>query len=208
MAVESQCPHCGAAYSFTTDLTGKEVNCDECAANFVVEYRSNTITSNGGNHEDGIKTAADQMQSQAPRLRPRVNEEDEPISRQPITKSPGCSIFQIFVLLAILLLAGGFIFISGYGGGDSKETHAIVGIKDLEQAVSAYYLDYDQYPNELADLTVTLPDGKAAKLPQTALTDPWGQPYGYEPKNLHPQTKKPRIWSSGEPGARRPITNW
>jgi hypothetical protein len=74
--------------------------------------------------------------------------------------------------------------------------------------VNAYYLDYQKYPETLKELTEMMPDGRPAKMPETYLLDPWGQPYQYEPKNLDPKDNRPRIWSSGEPGERRPITNW
>jgi hypothetical protein len=211
MAVETDCPHCGAVYGFTSDLQGKQVKCDECAGTFVIGApRLNPNANHGGEPEEGIKAAGDRIQGKSPSILPRVNDQDEPTSRRPIKKSAGCSVVQIVILLAVLLLlGGGFLAISifGYSGG-GKEQDAVVGIRNLESGVNAYYLDYQRYPNELADLTVTLPDGRPAKLPQTALIDPWNQPYQYEPKNLHPTTKMPRIWSSGMPGERRPITNW
>jgi general secretion pathway protein G len=128
---------------------------------------------------------------------------------RPTHRRPGLTLMEVMVVAAILvILAGvGAISVLGYLS-DAKEKAAKVGVQTLEQAVSAYYLDYQQYPNELADLTVTLPDGKAAKLPQTALTDPWGQPYQYEPTNLNQNTKTPHIYSNGEPGSGRPISNW
>jgi general secretion pathway protein G len=119
------------------------------------------------------------------------------------------TLMEVMVVAAILvILAGvGAISVLGYLS-DAKEKAARVGVQTLEDAVNAYYLDYNQYPNELADLTVTLPDGRAAKLDQKALVDPWGQPYGYEPTNLNPNTKKPHIFSNGEPGSGRPVANW
>jgi type II secretory pathway pseudopilin PulG len=212
MAVESLCPHCGAAYCFTNDLTGQEVTCDECVRTFVVGLSVPRMKPNdGGNREGGIKVTAGPMQSQAPRFLPEVNDEDVPLSRPSLTKSGGGSwVAPTIVLLAIVLLGGGFFVISilSYGGGDNKETEAKVRIWTLEDAVGAYYLDYQKYPESLKELTERLPDGRAAKLPEYSLIDPWGKPYQYEPKNLNPTNNKPRIWSSGEPGERRPIANW
>jgi hypothetical protein len=214
MAVESRCIDCGVTYCFTNDLTGREVICDECGSTFVIGvYAPNTKPNDVGKTEVGIKTAEGSMQSQAPRLLSRSNEADEPISRLSKPKKSGCSILQIVVLLAAVLVGGcgGFpilVSLMFVGGGDNKETEAKVGIWSLEDAVVAYYLDYQKYPETLKELTETLPDGRPAKLDEKAIIDPWGKPYQLEPKNLDPKTKKPRIWSSGEPGAGRPITNW
>jgi hypothetical protein len=210
MAVESRCPDCGAAYGFTNDLTGQEVQCDECGNAFVIGLStSNTKSNDGGKVEEGITTAAGQLQRTAPRLHPRVNDEGKPISRQSIAKKPGCSIVPIFVLLAVLLVGGGVVYISVFGYiEESREKEATAHILTWEDAVKIYYLDYQKYPQTLKELTETLPGDKPAIMVQSSLLDPWGQPYQYDPKNLDPRDKRPRIWSSGEPGARRPITNW
>jgi hypothetical protein len=133
MAVETCCPACGAAYCFTNDLTGREVQCDECGTAFVIGLStSNTKSNDGSNVVEGITTAAGQMQTTAPRLHPRVNDEDEPISRLSLPKSGGGSwVGPIIVLLAIVLLGGGYLFISiwGYSGGYSKEKAAMVNVR-------------------------------------------------------------------------------
>jgi type II secretory pathway pseudopilin PulG len=125
------------------------------------------------------------------------------------SRRPALTLMEVMVVAAILvILAGvGAISVLGYLSS-AKEQAAKVGVKNLEQAVGAYYLSNNTYPNELGDLTVTLPNGKAALLPQEALIDPWQQPYVYEPTNLNPNTKVPHIYSQGEPGSNRHITNW
>ncbi len=125
------------------------------------------------------------------------------------SRRPALTLMEVMVVAAILVILAGVGAISVFAYlSDAKEKAAKIGVKTLEDACSSYYLDYNSYPNELADLTVTLPDGRAAKLPQTALLDPWNQPYQYEPTNLNPNTKTPHIYSNGEPGSGRPISNW
>jgi Type II secretion system (T2SS), protein G len=214
MAVASHCPHCGVAYSFTNDLTGQEVHCDECLGTFVVGVPvPHTKPNAGGNREGGIKATAGPMQSQAPRFLPQGNDQDELTRRPSLTKKSGCSTAQIVVLLAILLVVGGGGFVcicivNRYMDELTKEKAAWIYIQTWEGAVCDYYLDYQKYPESLKELTETLPDGRPAKVHQSFLIDPWGQPFQYDPKTLESRDKRPRIWSSGEPGARHPIANW
>jgi hypothetical protein len=208
MAIETNCPQCGAVYWFTSDLTGKEVTCDECAANFVVS-QSVSGTNDGGRPEEGIKSAGARIQGKPPGPRPRVTNEVEATSRQPLKKSGGCSIAQFVIVLAIVLMCGGVVYITffGYLDGGGKEKEAQVGIQTIEDAVTDFHATHGRWPANSHELVEAV-DGKPAKLDTKALIDPWGTPYQYELKNLDPKTQNPRIWSSGEPGARRPISNW
>jgi general secretion pathway protein G len=129
---------------------------------------------------------------------------------RPSSRRPALTLMEVMVVAAILvILAGvGAIGVLAYLG-EAKEKAAKAQIQTIETAVNSFYLDYNTYPNTLADLTVVSQDGKAAKLPQTAIIDPWGVEYGYEPNNVNPNTKVPHIFSNNEPGSgKAQISNW
>jgi hypothetical protein len=97
-------------------------------------------------------------------------------------------------------------------------SHILVGspdrarldIKSLEKAVQTYEVKYGRLPATLQELTERLPDNSPALLKKEALTDPWGQPYIYDPNQRHPTTDIPLILSMGDPaqGGKAPIRNW
>ena len=77
-----------------------------------------------------------------------------------------------------------------------KEKIALVGVKNLETAVTAYKLNNrGNFPANLTVLTQKQ-GGKAAYLEPRDLKDPWGRPYVYDPATLSP-TGKPLIYSQG-----------
>jgi hypothetical protein len=90
---------------------------------------------------------------------------------------------------------------------DSKETIARVGVKTLDRAVSEYKITNGKYPQTLAELTKGA-GGKPASLTENELVDPWNQPYVYEPQTLNRKTKKPLIYSKGDPTSPIQIRNW
>jgi hypothetical protein len=115
----------------------------------------------------------------------------------------------VFGIVVLLLGGVGFVFVvSRYLDRNANEKSATIGVQLIEQCVQDYRVRYDKYPEKLEQLTEVLPDGRPGVLDQKSLIDPWGNLYQYEPTNLHATTKNPRIWSSGQPGARSPISNW
>ncbi|HYV37501.1 MAG TPA: type II secretion system protein GspG [Gemmataceae bacterium] len=94
--------------------------------------------------------------------------------------------------------------------GDMRPWRALMTIKSLDQAATSYYLHHDQWPPDLEILANPKPDGKPPFLKDaSALIDPWGRPYQYDPKQINPKSEKPLIWCVPDP--RTPeikITNW
>ena len=111
-----------------------------------------------------------------------------------------------------LSVAIGLLFLLSCGCGDSNPnvTRTRLALKNLEKAVAAYKSSQAVLPESLEALTQTQPGGSGPLLPASALNDPWGRPFHYEPSKLHPETDQPLIWSEGgspgEPGSK--IENW
>jgi general secretion pathway protein G len=120
------------------------------------------------------------------------------------------TLMEVLVVVAILVVLAGIGIVAFRYLEDSKENIAYVNIKKLEQAVESYKLNpnHGDYPANLQILTERI-DGKPAYLEESALKDPWGRPYVYEPQQRHPKTDKPLIYSQGaNPGQSAPIRNW
>jgi len=124
------------------------------------------------------------------------------------TTRPGFTLMEVLVVAAILvILAGtGTIVLFRYLE-DARVQTAKLGVKNLETAVEGYKLSHGgQLPANLTVLTQA-EAGRPAYIEEDGLKDPWGNPYGYEPQNTHPQTGKPLIFSGGVDGNTK-ITNW
>jgi general secretion pathway protein G len=120
------------------------------------------------------------------------------------------TLMEMLVVVAILVvLAGAAVPIYLNYLDNAKRDRAKVDVKTLQQAVEAYKTEHGQYPQNLQILTQ--PDqalGSFATLEQSALLDPWGNPYMFDPSTLHPQTGRAKIWSQGPPGRNMMISNW
>jgi type II secretion system protein G len=114
----------------------------------------------------------------------------------------------VVVIVAILAGAGGFVYMTHLE--TAKKDLAKSGVMGLTQQVQIYKTQNGDYPPDLLTLTRPGNDGTAAALKESALLDPWGRPYMYEPTTLHPLTKEPRIYSQGpNPGLPGSIiSNW
>jgi general secretion pathway protein G len=127
--------------------------------------------------------------------------------RRDATRS-GFTLMEVLVVAAILvILAGtGTIILFRYLE-DARVDAAKLGVKSLETGVQGYQMSHNQQlPPNLEALTVA-EGGRPAYIGTEGLIDPWGQPYIYEPQNLHPQTRKPHIYSKG-PDGNNVIDNW
>jgi general secretion pathway protein G len=124
------------------------------------------------------------------------------------TTRAGFTLMEVLVVAAILvILAGtGTIVLFRYLE-DAKVNAAQLGVKNIETGVLGYKMSHaGQLPPNLEVLLVA-EGGRPAYMEQAGLVDPWGNPYVYEPQNLHPQTGKPHIFSRGPDGTSQ-ISNW
>jgi hypothetical protein len=93
------------------------------------------------------------------------------------------------------------------GQDDASIARAKKDIKNIEKAIVIYKVKHFTYPPDLE--TLTNPDeDEVALLKDEDLYDPWKQHYFYNPGDLHPKTKIPRIYSNGHPDAPHMISNW
>jgi general secretion pathway protein G len=126
------------------------------------------------------------------------------------TTRAGFTLMEVLVVAAILvILAGtGTIILFRYLE-DARVDAAKVRIKNVETALEGYKMSHGSYPGDLTALTVS-EGGRGAYLETNGLLDPWEHEFVYEPQNLNPQTRKPRVYSQGpNPGdASSIIANW
>jgi general secretion pathway protein G len=89
------------------------------------------------------------------------------------------TLMEMLVVVAIIVvLAGAGIPIYLNYLDNAKRDVAKSGVKQIETAVTAYKMRYQQYPQDLVSLTQPSPiDGAAPMLPPAALVDPWGRAY-------------------------------
>jgi general secretion pathway protein G len=118
------------------------------------------------------------------------------------------TLMEMLVVVAILVvLAGAAVPIYLNYLDNAKRDRVKADFKVIETAIQAYYTNNDVYPQQLQNLTVPDPSGHAATLESAALLDPWQHPYQYDPNQLHPQSRRPKLMSGGPPGGPS-ISNW
>ena len=115
---------------------------------------------------------------------------------------------KVWLVAALLAIgAGTWYVLVAYTNvlGGNGFSRAMSDIKDIEKALDAYKAKNGKWPDDLESLTT----GPSPLLSKAALTDPWKRPYQFDPSDLHPKTKVPRVWSEGEPSkADGKIANW
>jgi hypothetical protein len=82
-------------------------------------------------------------------------------------------------------------------------------VMTLQHVVLAYKERHAFWPENLQILGKPQADG-GLHVVEEYLVDPWGRPYHFDPRQLHPETNTPLIWSDG-PDPTNPdgrITNW
>jgi general secretion pathway protein G len=102
-------------------------------------------------------------------------------------RDAGFTLLELLVVLAIMGLLAAIVGpqVLKYLGQGRSQT-AKVQIQNIDAALQLYRLDVGRYPNQQEGLSalVTAPPTAATwngpyLQKQAALTDPWGQPYGY-----------------------------
>jgi general secretion pathway protein G len=117
------------------------------------------------------------------------------------------TLMEVLVVVAIIVVLAGVATVSFRYLTDTKNDIAKVKIKKIEDAASQYKLKYGDYPDSIAILGEPI-EGSEAYLSDEDIKDPWGNPYVIDKTQLHPKTRKPKIYSQGEPGKSHPISNW
>ena len=117
-----------------------------------------------------------------------------------------------FTLMEVLVVAAIIVILAGVGGvvytnylDKARMDKARIDVKMLSDTVEAFKVNNGSYPGALSDLCMPQ-EGRAAVLEQSALFDPWGHQYAYEPGNTHQLTGKPRVYTQAPDGSI--ISNW
>ncbi len=118
----------------------------------------------------------------------------------------GFTLMEVMVVAAILVILAGVGSIALFSYLETaREKAAAITIHKIEEAASDYKVNHGQFPENLQVLAQR--EGtKPAKLEETDLLDPWGNPWVYEPQTLS-LTGRPRI-SVANPPSGTPIANW
>jgi len=109
-----------------------------------------------------------------------------------------------WILAALVTLCIGTIVFYNLAD-DTKGRQAKSDVMMLTTAAKAYRIRYEEYPAKLSDL-VEPPDGRTPYIEPDAITDPWQQPYQYDPAGPRNNGEQPDIWTVGHDG--KLIGNW
>lgn len=130
-------------------------------------------------------------------------------------KVKGFSLVEIMVVLILIALLGGLVvpkLIGKLTAGQSKAAKA--QIDRLSMAVESYYLDTGSFPSRLEEL-INAPGGASnwngPYVKQSALNDPWGQPYQFQVPGQHGDFDISSFGSDKSPGGEgkgRDIHSW
>jgi hypothetical protein len=91
---------------------------------------------------------------------------------------------------------------------DGKVAVAKTQLQDLTKALDTFKVFTGEYPPSLQELTMPH-EGRAPLVAASALVDPWGQVYQYDPGGPENQGKRPDVWTvrpGGDKAAK--IGNW
>src|SRR5262249_12688785 len=111
------------------------------------------------------------------------------------------TLMEMLVVIAILVvLAGAAVPIYLNYLDNAKRDRVKADFKVLETAINKHYMDYNEYPANLRVLTQPMADGTRPILDQEAILDPWHHEYQMDATQIHPQSRRVRLFSQGPPG--------
>ena len=122
--------------------------------------------------------------------------------------SPGFTLVELLVVLAILTLLAGLVGprVLGLLGGAKAKT-AAVQIADFDKALELYKLDVGRYPsteeglNALAQKPAAVSSGWSGPYLKGAIpSDPWGKPYRYTGPGANGAIEILSLGADGAPG--------
>jgi type II secretory pathway pseudopilin PulG len=125
------------------------------------------------------------------------------------SKRAAFTLMEIIAVVTIIMILAG-VGVLGFNAviAAQREKRAKIDCETIQKAAEIWQNSYGTLPQSIEQLTQLQPDGNAALLPPTAVTDPWGQPYMYNPGELHPTMRYPKVYSNGNPSAPKVIANW
>jgi general secretion pathway protein G len=118
------------------------------------------------------------------------------------------TLLEILVVVAIIVVLAGLgvpYILSQMEGANEKI--AKVKASQIAEAVQTYYLNNQQYPSSVQELTQpgSAPGGKAAMSAENIL-DPWGKPYTLDVSGPNHQGSAPDVYTTSPSG--KTIGNW
>jgi len=120
------------------------------------------------------------------------------------------TLMEMLVVVAIIVaLAGiGGYFLMGAMSSAEKDIARIQVRGPLTDAVKTYYLRHKQWPQSLQILLqVDQKTGQPYLEEQSAIIDPWGKEYQYNPAGTNNGGRRPDIWTN-DPTTGEEIGNW
>ena len=96
-------------------------------------------------------------------------------------RRPGFTLVEVMVVAAILLILAGLATVAVVRSmTDAHESETKLKMQKVEQACKTYYTRNSTWPTSLEEL-ITSQDGGPPQMEggQFAITDAWGQPFGY-----------------------------
>lgn len=118
------------------------------------------------------------------------------------------TLMEVLVVVAIIvaLASIGGYFLLGQLGQSQKDIARSQVKGPLSDACKTFFLRHNEWPQSLEALTQ--PDGKGGPYLEdvSALVDPWGRAYKYDPSGSRNGGMKPDIWAIAPDGAT--IGNW
>lgn len=116
------------------------------------------------------------------------------------------TLMEVLVVVAIIVVLAGIATVSFRYLGDSKYDTARAKIKKIETAAGQYKMKNGGFPANVRVLT-EISEGQEAYLDDEDAVDPWGNEFIIDSANIN-KTGKPRIYSEGEPGKNKPVSNF
>ena len=100
------------------------------------------------------------------------------------SKQRGFTLVELMVVIVLISLLAGVVGVPVVRSLlRGKKATAMNQIKEIENAMEFFYIDYSRYPDTLDELTgdhseFGYPDGYLSEVP----ADPWGEEYVYDPQ--------------------------
>lgn len=110
---------------------------------------------------------------------------------------------EMMVVVAIIIVLGG-IAVVAYTSFSERGNDARIGadIRAIDTAIGEFYLEYNQFPDSIEQLSATNVTGRGVLLEAKHLRDPWGELYGYDKTGTHNvaagNLAKPDVYCSRE----------
>ena len=118
-------------------------------------------------------------------------------------KRAGFTLTEMLVVVAIIVVLAGIAVPITMGVLDNaKKDAARANVHTIVNAVTAYYLHFSTYPQDLE----TVRGWTGSGLKEEVLTDPWGGRYQYSQGNSHGGEDAFEVWTTAPDGEQ--LGNW